>query len=147
MHGALLLVHILCATIWTGGHIVLSCVVLPAALKNRTPEVLLKFESGYEKLAMPALLLQVLTGIALAYRYMPNAANWVNPNDPISRLITAKLLLLALIAGFAIHARFRVLPNLNQNNLTVMAWHIIPVTLFSILFVVVGVSFRTGWFF
>ncbi|NLJ92095.1 MAG: copper resistance protein CopD, partial [Aeromonadales bacterium] len=42
-------------------------------------------------------------------------------------------------------ARFRVIPTLSKKTLTVMAWHIIPVTLFSIVFVVVGVSFRTGW--
>jgi hypothetical protein len=47
--------------------------------------------------------------------------------------------------GFAIDARLRVIPVLSEKNLSVMAWHIIPVTIFSVLFVVAGVSFRTGW--
>lgn len=41
MYGMLLLLHILGATIWTGGHIVLALVVLPRALRERSPAVLL----------------------------------------------------------------------------------------------------------
>ena len=66
MHGLLLFLHILAATIWTGGHIALSTVVLPRALRERSPESLLRFERGYEKIGIPALLIQVGTGIALA---------------------------------------------------------------------------------
>ena len=50
MYGLLLLLHILAATIWTGGHIVLSTIVLPRALRERSPEPLLQFERGYEKI-------------------------------------------------------------------------------------------------
>ena len=45
MYGLLLLLHLLAATIWTGGHIVLSLVVLPKVLKEQSPEQLLNFES------------------------------------------------------------------------------------------------------
>ena len=37
MFGLLLSLHILAATIWTGGHIVLNVVVLPRVLKERSP--------------------------------------------------------------------------------------------------------------
>lgn len=53
MYGILLLLHILSATIWTGGHIALSVAVLPSALKESSPEALLDFESAYEKVGMP----------------------------------------------------------------------------------------------
>lgn len=145
MYGILLLLHILSATIWTGGHIVLAVAVLPRALKERSPEILLDFESGYEKIGMPALIIQIITGLMLAYRFIPEVSQWFNMRNPMSHLIAAKLILLALTAGFALHARLRVIPVLSKDNLGVMAWHIIPVTLLSILFVVVGVSFRTGW--
>ena len=49
MYGTLLLLHILAATIWTGGHIVLAVVVLPKVLRENLPEQLLSFESVYEK--------------------------------------------------------------------------------------------------
>ncbi len=145
MYGLLLLFHILAATIWTGGHIVLSVVVLPRVLKDQSPEALLSFESVYEKIGMPALIIQVLTGLMLAHRIVPDFTQWFNVSNPVSHVIMAKLGLLALTVGFAIDARFRVIPNLSPDTLKVMAWHIIPVTIFSILFVVVGVSFRTGW--
>lgn len=145
MYGTLLLLHILGATIWTGGHIVLSVAVLPKVLRERSPEMLLNFESGFEKIGMPALVVQIITGLLLAYRFIPDVGQWFNMSNPVSHSIAAKLTLLALTVGFAIHARLRVIPVLSETNLVVMAWHIIPVTIFSILFVVVGVSFRTGW--
>ena len=147
MYGVLLLLHILAATIWTGGHIVLCVVVLPKVLEERSPEALLSFESVYEKIGMPALIVQVLTGVILAYRMVPDIAQWFDVTNPVSHAIMAKLGLLALTVGFALDARLRVIPTLSDKTLTVMAWHIVPVTIFSILFVVVGVSFRTGWLF
>ena len=63
MYSLLLLLHILAATVWTGGHLVLALTVLPRALRARDPQILLQFESGYERVGMPALLLQVLTGL------------------------------------------------------------------------------------
>ena len=145
MHGLLLLTHILGATVWTGGHIILATVVLPKALKERSTATLLNFESAFEKVGMPALILQVITGMMLAYRLIPDVSQWFNPASPLAYGIMAKLLLLTLTIGFVLDARFRVIPTLSEKTLTVMVWHIIPVTLFSILFVVVGVSFRTGW--
>lgn len=145
MYGILLLVHVLAATVWTGGHIVLATVVLPRVLRERSPQRLLEFESVYEKIGMPALLLQVLSGLLLAYHLLPDFPGWFDPSNPVARVILAKLVLLGLTAGFALHARFRVIPGLNESSLGILAWHIIPVTVLSVLFVVVGVSARTGW--
>tara|TARA_R100001224_G_scaffold1703_3_gene1195 strand:+ start:10363 stop:10653 length:291 start_codon:yes stop_codon:yes gene_type:complete len=96
---------------------------------------------------MPALIVQIITGVMLAYRLLPDVSQWFNTSNPVAYPIMAKLGLLALTAGFAISARFRVIPNLSPANLNLMAWHIVSVTAISILFVVVGVSFRTGWFY
>lgn len=145
MYELLLLFHILAATIWTGGHIILAVVILPKVLKERSPQRLLDFESGYEKIGMPALIVQIITGLLLAYHWLPDVGEWFNFGNPLSHVISAKLTLLALTLGFAMHARLRVIPFLSEDNLVAMAWHIIPVTLFSILFVIVGLSFRTGW--
>jgi len=141
----ILLLHILSATIWTGGHIVLCVAILPGVLKENSPEQLIKFESAYEKIGMPALIVQILTGLWMAHNLLPDFSEWFNMSNPLAYPIAAKLLLLALTFAFALDARFRVIPNLSVDNLRVMAWHIIPVTIFSILFVVVGVSFRSGW--
>ena len=145
MFGLLLALHIIAATIWTGGHIVLSLVVLPSVLKNRNPQQLLDFEQVYEKIGMPALIIQVVTGLMLAHRMLPDVTLWFDTSIPLSHGIMAKLLLLALTVLFALDARFRVIPKLSSANLWDMAWHIIPVTVISVLFVLVGVSFRVGW--
>lgn len=145
MYGILLLLHLLGATVWTGGHIVLAVVVLPRVLEERSPETLLAFESVYEKIGMPALIVQVVTGLLLAHRLVPDIGEWFNMANPVSHSIAAKLIFLALTAGFAVNARFRVIPTLSKDNLEVMAGHIVAVTVLSVLFVIVGVSFRTGW--
>lgn len=147
MHGALLLLHILAATVWTGGHLVLALTILPPALKKRSPADLLGFESAYEKIGIPALLVQVTTGLWLALQVSPDVSQWLAFEDPVSRLVGAKLLLLLATMAFAADARLRIIPRLSEENLSSLAWHIIPVTTISVLFVIVGVSFRTGWFY
>ena len=145
MYGILLFLHILAATIWTGGHLVLATAVLPRVLKERSPAELLNFESRYERIGIPALLVQVATGLWLAYRLVPDVGAWLDFDNPVARPIAAKLLLLGITILFAIDARLRLIPRLNEDNLTAMAWHIVPVTIVSVLFVAVGVAFRTGW--
>jgi putative copper export protein len=145
MYGILLLLHVLAATIWTGGHLVLALVVLPRVLKEKSPSELLRFESAYERIGIPALLIQVATGFWLAYQMVPDASRWIAFDDPVSRPIGVKLLLLAGTVALAADARLRIIPKLSGNNLISLAWHIVPVTVISVLFVVVGVSFRTGW--
>lgn len=145
MFGLLLSLHIISATIWTGGHIVLSLVILPSVLKHRNPQQLTDFEQVYEKIGMPALIVQVVTGLMLAYRMLPDITPWFDTSIPLAHGIMAKLLLLAMTVLFALDARFRVIPKLSPENLWDMAWHIIPVTVISVLFVLVGVSFRAGW--
>ncbi|MTI89182.1 MAG: copper resistance protein CopD [Balneolaceae bacterium] len=147
MYGLLLFIHILGATIWTGGHIILSVVILPKVLRQRSPEILLTFETDYEKIGMPALVVQIIAGIILAYRVLPDLSKWMNFSNPVSLGIILKLGLLLLTFVFALDAKFRVLPHLSEDNLKDMAWHIIAVTILSVLFVLTGVAFRVGWFY
>ena len=146
MYKYTLLLHVLAATVWTGGHLVLAITVLPRVLKERSPSDLLRFESAYEKVGIPALIIQVVTGVWLAHNLMPDIGMWFSFDNPISRLISVKLGLLLLTALFAVDARLRIIPNLTEQNLMSLAYHIIPVTVFSVMFVIVGVAFRIGGF-
>ena len=76
---------------------------------------------------------------------VPDVSQWFALDNPVSRLIGAKLFLLAVTIALAADARLRTIPKLSEDNLTSLAWHIVPVTVVSVLFVVIGVSFRTGW--
>ncbi len=144
MHQGMLLLHILGATIWTGGHLVLAITVLPRALRAKDPSIIEQFEGGYEKLGMPALVLQLLTGLWLAYRLLPDPGAWFAFGSPAATHIFAKLFLLVLTLALALNARLRVIPRLNTERLPTLAAHIILVTILSVLFVAVGVGFRTG---
>ena len=74
--------HVLGATVWVGGHLVLSLSVLPRALRSRDPRIVSEFESGFERLGIPALALQALTGLWLAKHWVPNIAEWLSPSTP-----------------------------------------------------------------
>jgi len=144
MHKYVLLLHVLSATVWTGGHLVLALAVLPRVLKERSTAELLRFESAYEKIGMPALAIQVLTGLWLAYSLVPDFGSWFVADNAVSQLILLKLILLLLTVLVAVDARLRIIPRLSADSLPAMARRIGAVTLLSVLFVVVGVSFRTG---
>jgi putative copper export protein len=141
----LLLLHILAATIWTGGHIYLATRVLPRVLRERSAALLLEVERSYEPLGMSALVVQVVTGLWMAHRLL-SPSHWFEFEMAAVQWVWIKLLLLALTIGFAIDARFRVLPRLRDENVASMAPHIIGVTILGILFVVAGVAIRTGGF-
>jgi uncharacterized membrane protein len=141
----LLSLHLLGATLWTGGHVVLAATVLPRALRAKRASILTDFEQGYERVGMPALAVQVVTGLWLAHRLLGAPAHWFAAN-PLAHVVQLKLLCLAGTAALAIHAKTRVIPRLRDDNLPVMAWHIAGVTVFSVVFVLAGASARLGGF-
>lgn len=144
MYIYILLLHILTACIWTGGHLVLAFTVLPRALKAKDPKILLDFEQGFERIGIPALILQVLSGLWLAYNLIPDFGAWFAFTNDVETSIAIKLGLLAATAMLAVNARFRVIPNLTAQTLPLMGWHIRAVTLFAVLFVAVGVGLNAG---
>lgn len=145
MYHAILFVHLLAATVWTGGHLVLATTVLPRALRARDPRILLDFEQGFEKIGMPALLLQVGSGLWLASQQAPQWAHWLAPTNPVESLVRFKIGLLAATVLTALDARLRIIPTLSAATLPAMARRVVFVTLLSVAFVVVGLSFRSGW--
>jgi putative copper export protein len=141
----LLTLHLLGAAIWVGGHLVLATRILPRALRERKADIIRAFEEPYESIGMPALGLQIVTGLLLAYRLLGAPTNWF-ANTPLAHVVQAKLLFLAGTAALAVHAKTRVIPRLRDDNLNVLGWHIRGVTAFSVLFVLAGASARLGGF-
>jgi putative copper export protein len=140
----LVIVHALAATVWTGGHLVLDLGVLPRALRAQSAAQIRAFEETFEPLALTALAIQVLTGLWMCWIYLPGFWGLFSPGNPIGMLVGVKLLMLAATAALAIHARFRLIPNLTDDNLTGLAWHIRGITALAIAFVVVGAFIRLG---
>jgi putative copper export protein len=144
MYRLLVILHLVGATIWLGGHLVLSLVVLPRALRQRDPAVIREFESGYERIGLPALLVQALTGVWLALHWVPQIGDWFTPASLHTRLILVKLALLAATVALAAHARFRVLPGLDATTLPLLGYHVVAVTVLAVAMLIVGVAIRTG---
>lgn len=137
----LILLHLLGACVWVGGHLVLALSVLPKALKEKNPDVVRAFEERFERIGIPSLLLQIITGLRMAGIYL-NASEWFSFSSRMNSHIGIKLLLLIATLLLAIHARFFIIPKLNANNLPSLAWHIAAVTLIAILLLFTGVNFR-----
>jgi putative copper export protein len=143
----LVALHLLGATVWVGGHLVLSLSVLPRALRARDPAIIRDFESGFERLGIPALFLQIVTGLWLAYHWTPHLEDWFSLSTPPARLVAIKLALLAATVALALHARLRVIPRLDASTLRVLAYHVVAVTVLGVALLVVGVGIRTGGLF
>ncbi|MFQ5710043.1 MAG: CopD family protein [bacterium] len=143
----LIFIHMLGATIWAGGHLVLSLAILPQALRTKDAEVVKQFEEKFERLGIPALLIQILTGLRLAYLFLPDVSSWWGFSSRVSTHITLKFILLGLTLLLALHARIRLIPRLQSHRLNFLAFHIVAVTVLAVLFVGVGVSIRVGGFF
>ena len=91
----LIILHLLGASVWVGGHLVLLLSVLPKALRDRDPTVILRFEHPFERIGIPALVLQLITGLLLAHRYVPGILPAFDFADRIHQVVAIKLILLS----------------------------------------------------
>ncbi len=140
----LIVLHTLGATVWTGGHLVLAVTVLPHALKARAPEAIQQFENHFEKLGLMALGLQMITGFWLTGIYFPNFEDFLKFDSYLSQYIGLKLLCLLGTLALAVHARLLIIPKLASATLYSLTYHIIGVTIFAVLFVILGAGIRLG---
>lgn len=144
MFKILVILHTLGACVWTGGHLVLAVTVLPQALKNRDPDRIHQFEERFEGFGLAALLLQVITGLWLAWIYFPGFQGFWAFDSFLSVYIGIKLGLLLATLILAVHARLFVIPNLTKETLNYLAYHIVSITTLAVLFVVLGAGIRVG---
>lgn len=138
-----LAIHVLGACIWAGGHLALATGVLPRALRERRAAVILEFEAGFERIGLPALAAQVVTGLWLAHLRLGPVAEWFSAT-PLAHIFQIKLALLAGTVGLAVHARLQLIPRLTDATLPPLAGHIVAVTVLAVGFVIAGVLFRVG---
>ena len=135
--------HILGATVWAGGHLVLALTILPDALEQKRAATVSEFEQRFERIGLPALAVQIVTGLWLAEHLLGSPTHWFEGNA-LAHTVQVKLGLLALTVALAVHARFRVIPKLSDATLPTLAWHIRIVTAAAVLFVLAGASIRFG---
>lgn len=144
MFRTVLVLHLLGACIWVGGHLVLLLTILPKALRERDPRTVLNFERGYERIGIPALVVQAITGIWLALRYVPELWSAFTCSDPLRTAVAIKLLLLLTTLLTGLHARLRIIPHLTPERMSMLAAHVTLVTLLAVAMLFMGAFIRTG---
>lgn len=145
IYGALVVLHLLAACVWLGGHVVLAYLVSPNALDGRNPDTVYRIQSLYDKIGMPSLVLQVLTGFVLAYLHTPDLAAWVAFESPMGRLIALKLVLQLVVLGLALDLRIRLFARVGSAGLGSLRLHVFVISFVSAALVFLGASFRIGW--
>src|SRR5690349_17173707 len=110
LYKLLVMLHLLGASVWIGGHVVLDRVILPKALRERDPRPLLEFERGYGRVGLLALAIQLATGLWLAHIWLGGWSHILKDPPPAATYILIKLGLAAATVVLAGHAYHRVLP-------------------------------------
>jgi len=144
LHHILLIIHLICATIWVGGHLFLAVRILPKALKEKNISLLKNFKNSYEPFGMPSLILLVITGILMAYNYNVTFSTWFSFSNGIERVVSVKLILLLCTFCMAIIADRFIFPKLTEKNMYKAGIFIVSVTLIGIAMLILGSFVRYG---
>lgn len=143
-----LILHLLGASIWVGGHFYLLIRLMPTFIRHDDVEGFLNFEKSYEPLGLTALVVQIITGIYMMAHILPIPL-WTSNMGVLTELIHGKLTWLVLTIVTALHARFRVVKKLQAgthqpNTLIIMGVHVLLICIWGMAFVINGAFFRWG---
>lgn len=143
-HQIILIIHLLAASIWVGGHLFLVLRILPATIQQKDISIVSDFRAKFGKIGMPSLFVLVITGILMAYYYDVTITKWFSFSSPIEKIISTKLLLLFTSLALAIHAQKFVFPKLTSKRMLPAIIEIIVVTIIGVTMLILGSLVRIG---
>lgn len=145
-HQILLIIHLICISIWVGGHLFLALRILPVLFKEKSAAKLFTFGDSFEPLGMGALVLIVTTGVWMALQLGVPVSSWFHFASPIESVVSTKLILLACILLLAISVRTRINPTLKSSpkKLPELAVHIVLINLLILTMLILGTVIRYG---
>ena len=102
-------IHITCAAIWVGGSLFIGVVFAPILKKMSMPieerlQLMIKVGRRFNKLAVPALIILMVTGMYQAHLILQKS-DLLLESSYGNVLVIKIILVVALIATFAIHVR------------------------------------------
>jgi putative copper export protein len=102
-------IHITCAAIWVGGSLFIGVVFAPILKKMSMPieerlQLMIKVGRRFNKLAVPALIILMVTGIYQSHLILQKS-DLLLESSYGNILVIKIILVVALIATFAIHVR------------------------------------------
>jgi putative copper export protein len=143
-HQIILIIHLLAASIWVGGHLFLVLRILPAAILQKDISILSDFRAKFGKIGMPSLFILVITGIQMAYDYNVTISKWFSFSSPIEKIVSIKLLLLFTSLVLAVHAQKYIFPKLTFERMLPAIIEIIVVTIIGVTMLILGSLVRIG---
>ena len=144
MYRALFALHLLAAMLWAGGALLLAALLLPAVLRGRAAPHRQTLECGFERLEMPALALQVATGLWMALHLVPDWTHWLTLHGALARAIGLKAVLLVAALGLTLRSRRQTGRPGVAGAPALAAWPLALRALLALGLVLTGVSFRYG---
>lgn len=144
LHQLLLIIHLLAATVWVGGHLILLLIYVPKARKTNSLDGISFFRKNFEILGMPSLILLLLTGVLLAYDYDVSIDKWFQFKGGVERIVSIKLLLFITTITLALTATKLIFPKLKNQPKPILYLFIILVTSIAVIMLVLGSLIRVG---
>ena len=143
-HQITLIIHLLAATIWVGGHLILLLRYVPKAIKSKSLEELSLFRKNFEPIGMPSLFILIITGIMMAYDFNVSIDKWFSFENSIEKIISIKLILLLISLTLAFITLKFVLPSINKLSPFLLYFIIFLVTIIAITMLILGSLIRIG---
>lgn len=143
-HHLLLIIHLLAATIWVGGHLILLLRYVPKAINTKSLDELSIFRKNFEPVGMPSLFILIITGILMAYDYDVSVKTWFSFQNSIETIVSIKLILLLISLLLAFITIKFILPNLKKVSPFLLYFIILLVTSIAVTMLVLGSFARFG---
>ena len=143
-HQIYLIIHLLAATIWVGGHLLLLLRYVPKAIKSKSLEELSAFRKNFEPVGMPSLFILIITGILMAYDYNITFEKWFLFENSIEKIVSIKLILLFISLTLAFITIKFVLPSINKISPFLLYFIIFLVTTIAVTMLILGSLVRIG---
>lgn len=140
----LIILHILGASIWIGGLLIMALGVLPKAKKANNSSLLKDYEGSFHILGMIALTLQFLTGFRLAMIYAGGMKGLFDFSNHAAVLFIWKFVLILLTMGLFVIFKKKTLSTLTDSNISsasVMVWIL---TIIALALMILGLGFSRG---
>jgi putative copper export protein len=143
-HQIILIIHLLAATIWVGGHLILLLRYVPKAIKTKSLDELSVFRKNFEPVGMPSLFVLIVTGIIMAYDYNVTIEKWFLFENAIEKIVSIKLILLFISLTLAFITIKFVLPSIDKLSPFLLYFIIFLVTSIAVTMLILGSLVRVG---
>jgi putative copper export protein len=140
----LIILHILGASIWIGGMLILALGVLPKAKKAKSSAILRNFEGSFHILGMTALTVQLLTGFRIAMIYAGGMKYLFDFTNHAAVLFVWKMLFIILTMVVFVLFKKKTLANLTDENVSSASAMVWVLALLAIGLMILGLGFSRG---